>query len=417
MVHLTTLAAAEKHQPTTPYTIGDLLDREVRLGCRSWRDVAARNRRRLEIADGRGGSLLLLGDVVFVMNTDEKHREAAGSIAALRKHGRAHLHPRRAPARGPCGRSSNRTSPVSFTDVPLATAVEELAALAKIDLRLDRAALRAASIRERSPVTFELADQTLATALQGLLAELNLTWVLRDGVLWITSQEDAGNFRKRRSTTRDLCRDDADSSALRQALIGQTHGPWSDEQTAPGGSISFPKVGVMIVRQTGWRPRRSVATARELSHRAQGVEAPPGAPGVDPKELVVRYYRVSTVIADRRRRSFAKLVDAGYVGGGRSSRLPRERSSTSCPSTSSVIGAEGFDVVEQGVGCGPYAGRARPQHGARDPPDPRSARQDRRAARPHRERRLAYESLGGMGGGGMGGGMGGGASSRFPFRR
>ncbi|HEY1068012.1 MAG TPA: hypothetical protein VGE52_17945, partial [Pirellulales bacterium] len=255
----------------------------------------------------QGGSLMLLGDVVFLMHTDEKHREAAGLLAALRKHGRRTFTldaPQHAALRAKLEQPVN----VAFQELPLETAVAELAKLTQIDVRLDRPSLRAAGVRERSPVTLELADQTLETVLRGLLADLNLTWVLRDGALWIASRDDAARFHKAAVyDVRDLCRDENDSEALRQALMGQTRGPWdegeqpqeADANAAPSkpGTIAFPRAGVMIVRHTE-SVHDDVLQLLENYRLALKASKPRQTPGVDPKEVIVRYYRLPATIAE-----------------------------------------------------------------------------------------------------------------------
>ena len=139
---------------------------------------------------------------------------------------------------------------VDFQDAPLIRAIEQLAQESGADIRLDVAAAREEGIRDRQPVSLVLADRKLSTILRVLLSDLKLTWILQDGVMWITTEALAEEHQKTAVyDVRDLCRDDKESAALTDAIINQTKGPWKDED-GTGGVIVFAKNGTMVVRQT-----------------------------------------------------------------------------------------------------------------------------------------------------------------------
>lgn len=93
-----------------------------------------------------------------------------------------------------------------------------------------------------------MSDRKLSAVLRVLLEELNLTWILKDGVLWITIVLIAEERRK--TAVYDvcyLCRDQQESAALRQAIQRQAGGYWLDTDGS-GGAISFPRAGTMVIR-------------------------------------------------------------------------------------------------------------------------------------------------------------------------
>jgi hypothetical protein len=248
VLRITTLDESSEQMRTEPYNIGDLVDAgyeavsvtdAIELAPQTqWEDI-----------DGAGGSVEMLGDVVFVRQTDDGHRQIAGLLTALRKHARRTfaLDP---PQHGALRQKLNENISVTLKGVPLQSAVARLAELSGADIRLDVATLKTVGVREREPVSLALNDRSLRTVVELLLAKLKLTWILRDGVLWITSPEAAEeNLLAALYDVRDLCRNSNESDSLANAVQGQTSGMWEDIDGA-GGEIAFPLPGTMLVVQT-----------------------------------------------------------------------------------------------------------------------------------------------------------------------
>lgn len=340
MLHLTTTAAAREHRVTLPYNLGDLLDagfdpsdltQAIQSGSAGpWKS-----------SDHDGGGVVVLGDVAFVRQTEAQHREVAGLLAALRKHGRRTFS-LDAPQHALLRAKLEQNVTFSFQETPLEAAIAELARLTQSDLRIDHSGLRGAGVRERTPVTLELADQSLDTALQAILSDLNLTWILKDGVLWITSRKDAEGFLKTAVyDVRDLCRDSSESSALRVALVGQTRGPWLPS----GGVITFARPGVMVVRQTE-RGLDEVLQLLENYRLALRASKPRQRGGVDPKEIVTRYYRLPSEIAKAMSPLLPQMVQPETWT---SPEHPQAQGAIlhALPSESTLISADGFDVIPE----------------------------------------------------------------------
>ncbi|HUG90215.1 MAG TPA: hypothetical protein VML55_05250 [Planctomycetaceae bacterium] len=305
VVHITTSKVADERMRTEPYSVGDLLDAgyesddliESILGATEgpWEDV-----------DGTGGSAEWLGDVLFVRHNDSLQRQVAGLLAALRKHG-AQTFTFDPPQHLVLRQTLDETVSVKFVDTPLAVAVRELAMQTGIDIRIDGPALRQSRIRDREPVSLTLSDRKLSTVLHVLLADLNLTWILRDGVLWITTADRADEHRKTVVyDVRDLCRNQDEADELASAIQKQTAGPWVDVH-GDGGAIVFARTGTMVVRQT----ERVLREVRELLTRyreALLASKPRPRDAVDPQEVVTRYYRMHERIADGLAQALPLLV-------------------------------------------------------------------------------------------------------------
>lgn len=352
MLHLTTTAAAREHRVTLPYNLGDLLDADYQPGDLI-QAIQAGTAGPWKTSDADGGGVVVLGDVAFVRQTEAQHREVAGLLAALRKHGRRTFS-LDAPQHALLRAKLEQNVTFSFQETPLEAAIAELARLTQSDLRIDHSGLRGAGVRERTPVTLELADQSLDTALQAILSDLNLTWILKDGVLWITSRKDAEGFLKTAVyDVRDLCRDSGESSALRVALIGQTRGPWLPS----GGVITFARPGVMVVRQTE-RGLDEVLQLLENYRLALRASKPRQRGGVDPKEIVTRYYRLPSEIAKAMSPLLPQMIQPETWT---SAERPQAQGAIlhSLPSESTLIGADGFDVIpEAAPAAAPDLGRA-----------------------------------------------------------
>ncbi len=79
---------------------------------------------------------------------------------------------------------------VRFTDRPLAEVIHTLAATAGVNVHLDRQGLAAEGITSDTPVTFNLSQPiSLRSALNHILHELRLSYVVQDEVLKITSEQ------------------------------------------------------------------------------------------------------------------------------------------------------------------------------------------------------------------------------------
>lgn len=305
VLRITTRDLASDQMRTEPYNVGDLLDAGYTTDALT-ESIQLVPQTQWEDIDGAGGSVEVLGDVVFIRQTDIGHRQIGGLLQALRKHARRTfaLDP---PQHGVLRQKLDENTSVTFKDVPLQAAVAQLAEQTGADIRLDMAELKSVGVREREPLTLTLNDRPLHTVIELLLAKLKLTWTLRDGTLWITSPEAAeANLLSALYDVRDLCRNETESDALADAVFGQTSGQW--EQTdGLGGQITFPQPGTMLVVQT---EQMHGEILQLLAAYRQALLASKVRKRADPgNEVIDHYYQMQQQIADVLAKELVNLVE------------------------------------------------------------------------------------------------------------
>ena len=242
---------------------------------------------------GGPGSIMLLGDVLFVRQSNRGHRHVKGLLAALKQHGRRTLvddPESHAKIRATLGKSIT----VSFRNMPLMNVVKELAETTGIDIRLDLAALNDALIRPRVSVNLSLDEQPLTVALDVLASQYELAWTLRDGAIWVTTG-DAEAMVVAVYDVRDLCRDSGESMGLSDAITSQAS-PDSWEEVGGAGVISFPVPGSMVMYHTE-RMHDDVLDLLENYRSALRVSKRRVREEQDPDAVLVRYYRMQTDVA------------------------------------------------------------------------------------------------------------------------
>ncbi len=82
---------------------------------------------------------------------------------------------------------------LDFVDTPLSEVVSYLRDRHQIEIQLDQKALQDVGVDTNTPITKSLRGISLRSALRLLLRELDLTYVIKDEVLLITTPEQAGN--------------------------------------------------------------------------------------------------------------------------------------------------------------------------------------------------------------------------------
>ncbi len=91
------------------------------------------------------------------------------------------------------GTLRDRRATLEFVDTPLVEVIEFLESFTKIDFDLDRVALEEEGVTPDTPVTFRVNDVSLESAINLMLRPLNLSWVVDNEVVEITSMLSAGN--------------------------------------------------------------------------------------------------------------------------------------------------------------------------------------------------------------------------------
>ncbi len=277
------------------YNIGDLLDLEFKpemlisalkstVSQDTWEEM------------GGSGTAVLLGDVLFVRQVPRTHRRVVGFLESLR-------HPaRRTWIDEPQEHAEvvsklNTESSVQFKGTSLAQAVQSLADQHKLNIRLDRVALRKARISERLAISIDIRNQPFRKILRILTSQHQLAWFYRDGVLWITTIEVAEAEAKIAVfDVRDLCQNMADCSKL-QIAIEQQSKPESWQYSGGTAVMAFPISGIMVVSQT--EPLMDeVLTLLENYRSALKNSKRRISPDIDPEGYETKYYRLPTAIAE-----------------------------------------------------------------------------------------------------------------------
>jgi hypothetical protein len=305
VLHITSISKAEERQNTVPYNVGDLIDAGYDAS-RLLHAIQEGTTGEWEEAEGVGGAIILLGDVIFVRQPARIHREVAGLLAALRKPARRTF-TLDAPQHAAIREKLQQRVSIDLQDAPLGNAVKLLTQQTGIDIRLDGRAMRERRVRERTPVSLKLSDQKLTVVLQALVAEWGFKALPEDGVLWITSPDNAQKVRLTAVyDVRDLCRDDAESNALAHAILGQTRSEWSEHEGV-GGHLAFARPGILVVLQSE-AGHEEVVQLLENYRTALRASKPRPRKLDDPKEILTLYYRLPTAIAEDLQRQLPILV-------------------------------------------------------------------------------------------------------------
>jgi type II secretory pathway component GspD/PulD (secretin) len=80
---------------------------------------------------------------------------------------------------------------LEFKDTPLQTVLDDLHTIAGVNIVVDQPALEEANIREDAPLSMKVEGVAMKSALNLLLHQVRLTWVIKDEVIQVTSQKNA----------------------------------------------------------------------------------------------------------------------------------------------------------------------------------------------------------------------------------
>lgn len=287
------------------YNISDLLDLDYKpndllsaltstIAPDSWGDA------------GGVSTVVLLGDVLFVRQVPRTHRRIAAFLEALR-------HPSRrtwvdeSKEHETIASILGTKASVQFQGTPLAQAIQSLATQHQLNIRLDRVALRKERISERLPISIDIREQPLRTILQFITSQHGLGWFYRDGVVWITPENEARvELKLAVFDVRDLCSNRADCSRLLRAIEQQADPEgWSN---AGGiGVIAFPLSGIMVISQKE-SIIDEVLTLLENYRSALKNSKRRIAPESDPEGYETKYYRLPTPVAQDLQVLLPKLI-------------------------------------------------------------------------------------------------------------
>jgi hypothetical protein len=149
---------------------------------------------------------------------------------------------------------------MDFTETPLSDVLNYLQQCHHIAIKIDNKALSDAGIGADSPVTVSIKGTSLRSALNLMLRELSLTWMIRDEALMITTPEEAeNNLITKVYDVADLvtCRDEHDAPwedyDTLIDIIASTIKPTTWDVVGGAGSINGATLGtakVLVASQT-----------------------------------------------------------------------------------------------------------------------------------------------------------------------
>lgn len=160
---------------------------------------------------------------------------------------------------------------LDFTDQPLEEVIEFLKDRHGIEIQLDKRALEDAGQGSDTPITRNLKGRTLASTLDLVLGEADLTFVIHDEVLLVTTKQEAENLLTVKVyPVSDVVKpagdgphaghaQPADYKLLAEVIRTHFEPPsWHGGCSHGPGTISqYPNCGVLVVAQT-WHVHRKI---------------------------------------------------------------------------------------------------------------------------------------------------------------
>lgn len=151
----------------------------------------------------------------------------------------------------------DQTAPLDFEEQPLSEFIDYLREVTKLDIVIDHKSLAEAGSGTDVPVTIQVKQVSYKSALKLLLDPLDLTWVFRDGVVYITSKTEAENMLAIKIyNVRNLVSESSSGEIdfrplIRLVTCCVAPTTW-DEVGGPGSIIEYrgPHICAIVVSQT-----------------------------------------------------------------------------------------------------------------------------------------------------------------------
>lgn len=257
--------------------------------------------------DGTGGTLSGVGDVLLVRQNWKRHEEIEGLLAALKSTAagntdalgvavRPNPYPVSADQRLAEALAAKVT--VAFAGESLQSVAKHIAEQQKIRVRLMAASLAEEGIATDEPVTLNLQEIPLGSALKIMLEPLKLTYFVSEGTLWITSEVNA----EETLTTvvydvGDLISRGIDYESLIETIQQETGGPWM-EIDGIGGTISESVAcHAIAVRQQAKLHQEVTQLLADLRKTISMQPATEPPPKPDPGKTITQVYDLSKMNA------------------------------------------------------------------------------------------------------------------------
>lgn len=147
--------------------------------------------------------------------------------------------------------SLDKSLSISFQDAPLTEVVASFARQLSINVVLDNESLTEEGIATDTPVTLQLQQITGRSALELLLRPLQLSAVIDNEVLLVTTaHKEKETLVSHTYPVSDLIGPNEDFQSLMTMLETSTSGPWLNTHGEGGTMTELPTAGSLVVRQT-----------------------------------------------------------------------------------------------------------------------------------------------------------------------
>ena len=139
---------------------------------------------------------------------------------------------------------------MDFTETPLQDTVDYLKHRHKIEIQLDNRALEDAAIGSDTPVTCTVKDVKLKSGLELLLRDMDLTYIIQNEILLITTKDTAETELFTRTYPVGDLVEQKNCETLIEAIMSTVRPPTWDEVGGPGSIIYVPSVKGLVISQT-----------------------------------------------------------------------------------------------------------------------------------------------------------------------
>lgn len=266
--------------------------------------------------DGAGGTMSVVGQVLTVRHSYQMHRQVESLLAALAQRSEWQYveYPRQHVRQ--LALLEQRVDQIEFVDTPLSDVIEYVSQVTGAWIRIDSAALADEGMSGDEPVTLNLSDRPLRTALKLVLAPLQLAVIVKDGVLTVTTSSVEFDDPAMHTVVYDV-RDVESALPAGQSpsrleslvdAIQKTTGYWINLD-GDGGDLRTPGGGRLVVRQTDTEHRqiRSLLTAQRRLLQEPVDENAVHTPAPN-SQVETRFYRIPTESADDLLSAIPELV-------------------------------------------------------------------------------------------------------------
>jgi hypothetical protein len=165
---------------------------------------------------------------------------------------------------------------MDFTETPLQGAVDFLMKFHNINIQLDNRALEDAAIGSDTPFTRKVNNVKLKSGLELLLRDMDLTYLIKNEVLLITTKDKADTELLTRTYPVGDLVEQKNAETLIKAIKTTVYPTTWDEVGGPGSIMYVPSVKGLVISQTRDRQDEVLELLRSLrgARKAAAKDAP-----------------------------------------------------------------------------------------------------------------------------------------------